>query len=85
MRNVAPGTDDCDYITVWHRGGNASTMSMPLPAEDDIRQVFPDSSRSAHAPGAKPWTIERLDSKTIRFDAGISDKPSARIFAIRHR
>lgn len=85
MRNVAPGTDDCDYITVWHRGGNASTMSMPLPAEDDIRQVFPDPSRSAHAPGAKPWTIERLDSKTIRFDVGISDKPSARIFAIRHR
>ncbi|KFI59393.1 glycoside hydrolase family 36 protein [Bifidobacterium gallicum] len=78
---IAAG-ETCDYLTIWRRHG-VESMYLELPADAHLEQVFPDPAQHQHhAPGAKPWTVEREDSTTVRITASRNDVPSARVFKV---
>lgn len=93
LRPYEPGSADesvpadrAAYVTVWRRAGDTS-ITVPLPADREITQVFPApvsaDNPSDHAPNARPWTVERIDADTVRLTVTDSTTPSARIFAVR--
>lgn len=69
------------YVTIWRRAG-ASFVDIAVPESATIRQIFPEPGQPEHAPNATPWTVERLDTATVRIHAAETTQPSARIFAV---
>jgi alpha-galactosidase len=75
------------YVTIWRRRGRES-LDIPFESNADgssalrVEQVFPDPSQPEHAPHAAQWRVEDRGSGLIRFTAGQTDTPSARIYRI---
>ena len=75
----ANGSDG--YLTVWRRGGGDS-IDVTVPEGAHLEQIFPNPVDAAHAPEAKPWTVDVVDETTVRLTASTVDEPSARIFRL---
>nr|WP_238548397.1 glycoside hydrolase family 36 protein [Bifidobacterium biavatii] len=74
--------DGTAYVTVWRRDG-LPYVDLNVPAGRTVKQIFPSPAAFGHAPQARPWSVERVDDRTVRLIVSDDSRPSARIFAVR--